>query len=234
MSTVRRLFVLSCTVAAAALVASPARAGLFERLNPFVSFESRCATLPPGHYEVLAVPVAFQEDFGESLRALSSMHEAAQLNHRTVGLTQARLSYESTLESKGLEERWGGRVCARPHVRVVFAAVPMTVYVARELAGDDCRREMIREHEMRHVAVYRTYLEEIVDRARRELPAVYGSEPVYSRNARESQEQMRVRLQDFMRSFMKTAYAELRERQARIDTSEEYARLGRACLMPAG
>lgn len=229
MSSLSRLVVLSCTIAAGTAASTPC-AGVLDRFNPFVSFEARCTRLPQPHYEVLALPITFTEDLTQSLRSLSSMHEAAQLNHRTVGLTQARLSYESTLEGKGIEERWGGRVCARPHVRVVFSAAPMTVYVARELAADDCRRELIREHEMRHVAVYRTYLAEIVERARRELPAVFGAEPIYSASAYESQEQLRVRLQTFMHSFMQVGYAELRARQAQIDTPEEYVRLGRACM----
>ena len=213
----------------AALIAPPAAAGLLDRLNPFASFESRCTALPDTHVEITALPVTFTEDYSQSLRSLSDMHESAQINHRTVGLTQAQLAFESTLESKGLEDRLGGRVCVKPSVRVVFFASPMTVFVAREFAQDDCRRDMVREHEMRHVAVYRAYLAELVEIAQRQLPAMFGDGPVYARSTQESQDDLRARMKSFMHTFMQARYGELRARQAQIDTPEEYARLGRAC-----
>ncbi|MDQ6620966.1 MAG: hypothetical protein M3Z31_14950 [Pseudomonadota bacterium] len=218
---------------AGSLVVTSADAGLFDRLNPFSSFETRCEALPPARFEVVAAPIAFVEDFSQSLSALSSMNDAPRFR-RTVGLMQARIAYESTLESKGLEDRPGGRVCSRPSVRLVFSATPMTVFVAREFADDRCRRTMILEHEMRHVAVYRESLNELVERARRELTAAYGDQVLYANDARESQETMRQRLQAFMRKFMQARYAEIKARHAEIDTSEEYTRLGQACVTSPG
>ena len=200
----------------------------FVVFNPFASFESRCADLPPPRIEVSAAPVEFAEDYGTSFRALSRMQEPTQGRHRTVGLTQARLGYESTLESHGLQDR-GGRVCARPNITLVFTATPMTVYVAREVADDDCRRKAIREHEMKHVAVYQEYLPLLVGRARQQLNTLYGSEVVYGSDAKASQQAMRARLQTFMQPLMQAAYAELRARHAAVDTPEEYLRLERAC-----
>lgn len=149
--------------------------------------------------------------------------------HRTVGLTQARLGYEFTLESRGLEDRRGGRVCTRPSVKVVFSATPMTVYVAREFAGDDCRRNAIREHEMKHVEVYRTYLEELVRRAETDLPRVFGDEVIYATDAEAARRTSRERLRAFMHGFMQPRYAELKARQAAVDTADEYERLARRC-----
>lgn len=197
--------------------------------NPFASFESRCAALPPGELEVETVAIAFSDDYGVSLRTLSRMDERPSRRHRTIGLTQAHLGYEFTLESKGIEDRRGGRVCARPSVKLVFSTAPMTVYVAREFAGDDCRRSAIRDHELRHVAVYAAYLDELAARARRELPGVFGSAVVHAADAAAAQQTMRTRLHSFMQGFMKTSYAELRARQAEVDTPEEYARLERRC-----
>src|SRR5581483_11386096 len=190
----------------AVLLAAPCAtfAGVLDRFNPFASFEARCEALPPARFDVVAAPVTFTEDYSQSLRTLTARHDGAQIHHRTVGLTEGRLAYESTLETKGLEDRPGGRVCARPSVRVVFSASPMVVFVARELADDGCKRAMIREHEMKHVAVYRDYLKELVELTQRELPALYGDEVIYARDAHESQEALRQRLQAFMHGFMQT------------------------------
>lgn len=205
------------------------------RFDWFASFDGRCEALPPGRIEVSATPIRFTEDAGQSYRMLTQMKDAAGRGHRTVGLTQATLGYESTLESHGIEDRRHGRVCARPSVDVVFAAAPMTVYVAREFADDPCRRAAIRDHEMKHVAVYRDYLEVVVARMRQELPAMFGTQVVNADNAKASEEAMRHRMHAFMATFMKASYAELRARQEEVDSEEEYARLSRgsSALLPA-
>jgi hypothetical protein len=215
--------------AAFALTACEAAAQPASRFNPFASFESRCAAIEPARIEVVALPLSYTEDYSVSFRALSRMNENMGARHRTVGLTQARLAYESTLETKGLEDRRGGRICARPSIRVMFTATPMTIYVAREFADDSCRRTAILAHEMKHVAVYRQYLAEIVAMAKRDLPALYGDQLVYAADAKASQEALRARLRDFMQEFMQARYAEVKARQAQVDTPDEYASLERAC-----
>ncbi|MEP7207238.1 MAG: hypothetical protein ABI920_09895 [Casimicrobiaceae bacterium] len=223
---------LAITFAAEAAVAPDGDAA---RFNPLASFESRCQALPPGQLEVRAALVEFGEDYGESFRTLSRLNENMPGRHRTVGLTQARLGYEFTLESRGLEDRRGGRVCARPSITVVFSATPMTVYVAREFADDDCRRSAIRDHEMKHVAVYHEYLGELVRRAETELSLLFGDDPIYARDAESARRSTRERLRTFMHAFMQPRYAELKTRQAAIDTAEEYERLARRCVaVPQG
>lgn len=216
-------------IAAVALAAAPAAPAADFFRNPFASFESRCEALPAGELLVEAGTLTFTEDHSSSLGMLSRRGEDLPGRHRTVGLTEGKLGYESTLESKGLEERRGGRVCVRPSIHVVFSATPMTVYIAREFAEDPCRGAAIRAHEMRHVEVYRRYLAELVEAMRQALPQLFGSSVVYGADATSAQEEMRARLRNFMASFMAGRYDELRARQAEIDTPEEYASLDRRC-----
>ena len=216
-----------------ALACAPVHADV--SLNPFASFESRCEGLSPPQFDVEALPVLHVEDDSLSLNNLTHIHAPGADRYRTIGLTKGQLAYESTLESKGIEDWRNAQVCTRPSVKVVLRVTPVTVYVAREIAGDPCRRPAILEHEMKHVAVYRDYLAEAVADMRHELPRALGSELVYARNAAAAQENLRARLQAFMRAFMQKHYAELSARQAAIDTSEEYARLARACpRLPQG
>ncbi len=198
------------------------------------SFESRCEALPPGRLEVSAASVEFSEDYGKSTRALSLMSANTAGRHRTVGLTRGRLGYELTLESHGLEDRPRGRACARPSVQLVFSATPVTIYVAREWADDDCRRGAIRSHELKHVAVYEDYLGELATTARARLAALYEPGIVYARSAGGAQRALRDRLRAFMRTFMAASQSELEARQAAVDTSDEYARLERRCGPPQG
>jgi hypothetical protein len=231
-----RVRVTLCTTVAAAVclaVAPHAAADLFA--NPFASFESRCEALPAPQFQVITIPVSFTVDDSVSLRTLSRMNDGPSDRHRTVGLTKGQLAYDSTLESKGIEDRRGARVCSRPSVTVVLKMTPMTVYIARELAQDKCRRPAVLEHEMKHVAVYREYLGEVARDMREELPRALGTEVVYGPDAQAAQAAMRQRLQAFMRTFMQNRYAELRARQAAVDTPEEYARLSNGCgPLPAG
>jgi hypothetical protein len=215
-----------------ALAAMAGAASADTWFNPFASFESRCEALPPPRFEVEALPVLHVEDDSVSLHDLTRIHAPGADRHRTIGLTTGQLAYESTLESKGIEDARGGRACMRPSVKIVLRVTPMTVYVAREFATDSCRRPAIMAHEMKHVAVYREYLAEVVADIGRELPGALGTDVVYAKSAAAAQAVLRARLQAFMPPFMQKRYAELAARQAAIDTPEEYARLAHTCPAP--
>ena len=57
--------------------------------NPFASFETRCAKLPPTHFEVVAVPLTLERDDSQSMAALTLKGGSALAMHRTFGLTTA-------------------------------------------------------------------------------------------------------------------------------------------------
>ena len=133
---------LPLVLAAATLLAGCDRVAALASATPFASFESRCASLPPGHIDVVHVPKPVTEDFSLANADLERFAEPAAAHHRTVGLTRAQFGYRSTLELDGLEDPRGGRSCARPRVRVEVASSEMTVYVAREYNDDPVFRSM--------------------------------------------------------------------------------------------
>src|SRR4051812_46353882 len=64
--------------------------------NPFASFESRCEALPAAQFEVIAMPLHYNEDDSVSLRTLTRMNDTGTDRHRTIGLTKGQLAWEST------------------------------------------------------------------------------------------------------------------------------------------
>lgn len=220
---------LPLVLAAATLLAGCDRVAALASATPFASFESRCASLPPGRIDVVHVPKPFTEDFSLANADLERFAEPAAEHHRTVGLTRAQFGYRSTLELDGLEDPRGGRSCARPRVRVEIASSEMTVYVAREYRGDPCREPLILEHEHRHVAVFERYGEEVAPLLARDLDALVGGGVRYAPTMAEVQDSMRAELTTHLEAFMTRARDDLALRHAAVDTDREYEMLARTC-----
>ena len=197
--------------------------------NPFASFETRCAKLPPARYDVVAVPFAVREVDTADIRELTDRSGASFAQHRTYGLTTVAFGHETQTELRVLEERASGRTCATPHVTVRVSMQPVVVYVARELRGDTCRHAATRAHEMQHVAVYREELADTTRELRAELAAAVGTQVLDGRSAAELNRRYEARLRDYLSAFMRARHDALNARQAQLDTPEEYARVGAAC-----
>ena len=199
------------------------------KLNPLRSFESRCAALAPSSYEVRVVEAPIAEDRTRSFESLARMSTSTSPNHRTVGLTQARFAHQSSLAVNGIEEQRSGRVCARPSVTVELSLAPMTVYIAQAYRDDPCREPLIVEHERRHVDVYRTYVGEAAARLRSELPRRLGTGLVHAPSMAAAQAEVDAALAATIAAFMEESERILEERNAAIDTPEEYLRISLAC-----
>jgi hypothetical protein len=199
------------------------------KLNPLRSFESRCAALAPSSYEVRVADAPIAEDRTRSFESLARMSTSTSPNHRTVGLTQARFTHRSSLAVNGIEDRSSGRVCARPSVSVELSLAPMTVYIAQAYRDDPCREPLIVAHEQRHVDVYRTYVGEAAAALRSELPRRLGTGLVQAPSMTAAQAQVDTALAATLAEFMQESERILEERNAVIDTPEEYLRISLAC-----
>jgi len=195
---------------------------------PFASFETRCNAMPAAHYQVTIVPLTATEDDSTGFDELTTKSGASPESHRTYGLTVVNFGHETESRLRMLEDNTSGRTCATPDVDVVLSMQPATVYVARELSGEACQHEATRQHEMQHVAAYRTLLDEAAVQLRADLPpAMAGSWT--GPTAADVRGRFDDTLRAFMRDFMRVQHQRLAERQALIDTPEEYARVARAC-----
>lgn len=199
------------------------------KLNPLRTFDSRCAELAPSSYQVRVADASVAEDRTQSFDSLARMSTSTSPNHRTVGLTQARFGHRSSLAVNGIEDQRSGRVCARPSVTVELSLAPMTVYIASRYRDDPCRQPLIAAHEQRHVEVYRDYAREAAARLESELPRRLGTGLVHAPTMAAAQEQVDAALAATMAEFIADSARILDERNAAIDTPEEYRHLTLAC-----
>lgn len=191
------------------------------------SFEARCAALPAAAPEATALPITPTVDETRSLGELTLMYERASPLHRTMGLTQSRLAYASTLDASGLRE--GARVCMRVKVHVAVEATPLTVYLAREIAADPCLRHAVHEHEMRHVAAYDAFLREAPGRLVARLAAADVGRVRHAGDADALQQDAAREIATIVSEAEASDHDRLTALQAVIDTPEEYARVSDLC-----
>jgi len=200
-----------------------ARAGL-------VSFESVCAKrLPPTRVEVTTAPISYDVDVTRSYRELTGMSPDAGSYDRALGLTLAKVGYQSSTEIQGMEQRRDGRACVRPTIRIVFSMTPMTVFVGSEYHGDACREAVIMEHERKHVAVYSQFIAQFAREMREAITRDFGNEIFFAPDRAHAQRDIEARLATHLEPAIRDSMQRIRERQKTVDSPEEYARVAAAC-----
>jgi hypothetical protein len=123
----------------------------------------------------------------------------------------------------------GGRACGTPDISVELSLEPMTVYVASEVAHKRCERDATLEHEMKHVAVHTAMLDEAAVALNDELPKAIGSNVRTASRPAELDQDLNASVRGFLSEFIHERYRVLAERQAQVDTADEYERMARRC-----
>ena len=197
--------------------------------NPFASFETRCAKLPPTHFEVVAVPLEFERDDSQSIAELTLKRGSAFATHRTYGLTTAVFGQSTDIRLNVGDDRGDMRGCGTPRVRIELSMQPVIVYVASELAAQPCQHDVTLSHEMKHVEVFREALQLAARDLARDFPAAIGVQLRSATNPDELQQRFVVALRNYLGQFMRDRERMLDESQAAVDSPEEYARVATAC-----
>jgi hypothetical protein len=199
------------------------------KYNPFPSFETRCEQLPASRVEVRQQAIRPVTNDTLPYRELTRLGEENLATHRILGLTKTEFRQEVALEVRGIADSGGERSCSRPHIVVDLTMTPMTVYVASELANDACGHAAVLPHEMKHVAAFREHMTDTARALEAELPQVFAQRIVKARDADGGEAQVRRALRAFLEEFITLNTAELKERNAAVDSAEEYARVSGAC-----
>lgn len=197
--------------------------------NLFASFESRCNALPPARFEVVAVPMRVEEVTTQDVAALTARSKADPTRHRTYGLTTVSFGHNTQSELRMMEDKRGARACGTPKIRVELSMQPAIVYLARELDGEPCEQSATREHEQKHVEVYRELLEQSRQRLVDELPSAIGETTRTAASTGDLKQRFDADLREYMARFMRDQQADMSARQAEVDTPEEYARVAHVC-----
>lgn len=231
---ITRITIVVAIVLVAVLFTGWERVGeALANMSPAGTFEDRCESLPSGGAKVTIESWNVSENQTLPFATLTRISEGPSPAHRTIGLTQANFGHRSSIEVRGLEDRAGYRACVRPRVQVDLYVRQLTVYIAREYAGDPCQARSIREHEQRHVDVYTGYARESAAGLHARLAAIVGTGPHFATSVGEAQRGLDRKVAETLESFMRESERTLATRQAHVDTPEEYARVGTACLASA-
>jgi len=219
----------------AAVVMCSALAAACGRIdNPFASFETRCASLPPSEFQVVATPLTFERDDSRPIDELTIMSGSALATHRTMGLTTAIFGQNTDIDLRVVDDRRGSRACGTPRIRVELSMQPVIVFIARELAQAPCQRDVTLSHEMKHVAVFRDVLDEAAHALEQDFPEAIGPELRRANNPEELQRRLIIGLREYLARFMGDWQRELDARQAEVHSPEEYARVSEACAHETG
>ena len=175
------------------------------------------------------MPVRPAIDRSRSFTELTSMSGDAGTELRALGLTTAEIGHKTTLETLGIENQGDGRVCMRPTIKVELSAMPMTVYIGREIVGDPCREAVALEHETKHVAVYREELPRIAADVRAQLQSAYDNRILYFPSRAEAERKTQAELALKIDPLLEGDAQRIKKRQRAVDSPEEYARVAAAC-----
>ncbi len=118
--------------------------------------------LPPAHIEVRARFAEPVISFALSARQIKPL-AGTTLPGVSLGHTEVRTRVENQVSLSALHSKLDERICARPHIELTLALHQARVYVASELAGNDCAVAAVWHHELRHFAIYQ---ETLMDAAR--------------------------------------------------------------------
>jgi hypothetical protein len=199
------------------------------KYNPFRSFETRCEQLPASRVEVRQQAIRLVTNDSVPYRELTRLGDENPATHRTLGLTKTEFRQEVALEVEGIVDSGSGRSCARPRIVIDLTMAPMTVYVASELADDACGHAAVLAHEMKHVAAFREHMTDTARALETELPQLFAQRIIKARDADAGEAQVREALRAFLEEFIALNTAELKKRNAAVDSAEEYSRVNRAC-----
>lgn len=139
------------------------------------------------------------------------------------GLTQSRTELRITPSY-----RWAtypdGRACMMlTRVEASWRIVGITVDIARQYAPGTCQYDVVRDHEARHVAiaqaVYRDWMPKIQARL---TDTAKNVAPILVSDANRAAGQITARMMENVQAVQDAYHADLRTRQAVIDTEQSY------------
>lgn len=195
--------------------------------DAFSSFEEVCdRRLPAASVDVKVEPVRYDVDRTLSFATLTRKGAAIAGDGKTVlGLTEATLAYSVSVSARGMSSRMSGRYCMRPAVHVSLSFTPMTVWMGADEPAGSCKDRVTWEHELKHVAVYQAFLPEFADQVKAKLRERLGNKVQYFTSADDGQKHLDAFTQEVLGPLVQDGMAEVKSRQKRVDSPEEYSRL---------
>ncbi len=173
---------------------------------------------------MVADTIHYQTDFTRSIEQLSAKGAAAS-GKLVLGLVETKLAGSAEFTAKGIVKPLSGRYCTRPSLKVTLSFKPTTVYVARQYPQGSCEFDITMGHEMKHIAVYQRYLDDLAVEVQSEMKEKLGTAISYYDNVELGEKDLQARTAAVLLPYLDRGAVESARRQALVDSPEEYARL---------
>jgi len=195
-----------------AISQTPAHAG---------ELSNNCAQLAqPSLVRVIYTDVANTEDYTQSITYLKALSGRAMDQHHSVyGLTHAtpKLDYEFKAVISSSPD---GKVCMVPEVTIKAGFSDMQVYLAKELQ-DNCRKQIIREHEFEHVSAWKSHMRAGTKLMELPLKNAFAQPRQYD-SISQAEQDLRPWVQSVMKPLVSRLMENITTTQRSIDSSFSY------------
>jgi hypothetical protein len=193
-------------------------------------FEARCnSSLPPAIVEVSMLPVKFTLHTNASTADLTQQYPPTHAGI-VLGITKANLTQDLSFNNTGLIQPGSGRLCTRPHVKVLLSFTPMEVMIASNFPVNSCKYREVYLHEMRHVNTYAEFLPDAAAEVQEHLTEALGDQVYYFNNSEEAHQTLETLLNSMWMPYLNAKMEQVEHEQDKIDTLEEYDRLAHVCF----
>ena len=221
----RALTAWGCWLAVAALWIATSSAAAAER----TPFQVRCEDTIAKTVSVLSsrsngYTINNQLPFNQ----LTARSGSAANGMATLGLTVTNGQYSVKLGGSILQDAASGYECIAPRIDLSLNYSPVLIYVSNEFAPGSCGYQVILEHEQRHLQAYMDNLARVEKVVRDALNKRFDAKPLYAPSGTAmSALEHEITSQWF--PFIRDEFDKGKDKQALIDTPEEYARMGKVC-----
>ena len=161
--------------------------------------------------------------------ALAAQDGPAPSGHHHLGLTTSQVAWRTEMSLR-LQPRPGGVLCAVPtEMRLRLVHQEHAIRLASELPRGGCLEREVLAHERRHADVNRRTLRDAATELRRTAEAWAMRASTQAGTAEEAGEALQRDLQEAIAPVLAQLRAAREEAHDRIDSEEEYRRLGQVC-----
>jgi hypothetical protein len=217
-SAIRRLALL------ALLAASATASGA-----PRTPFQVRCEDSIAKTVSVLSSRTnGYTVNNQQPYNILTARSGSAEQHMATLGLTVTKGQSAVSLGGAILQDPASGYECIAPRVELSLNYSPVLIYVGNEFAPGSCAYQVILEHEQRHLQAYMDNLLRVEKVVRDALNKRFDARPLYAPSGT-AMSALEHEINSVWFPFIRDEFDKGKDKQALIDTPEEYARMGKVC-----
>ncbi|MCB1592912.1 MAG: hypothetical protein KDI90_10730 [Alphaproteobacteria bacterium] len=155
---------------------------------------------------------------------------------QALGVTEFALEMKFGMQFTEKMKSISGNVCLVPESIIVDLALEQTIFLGKSSTRSKCQFKTLMDHEMRHVKINRDGVKKNISRfeaAARQGLALFGKQqgwgPYHYNDSQGKKELLKEYMSAALNRTFKATEQEIDLQQAKVDTAQEYLRIGRSC-----